>query len=129
MTEGLQMDFSEFKELTSSLKAKKPIWFSLETDPLATDSEIEAAETQLRILLPIEYKSFVSEYGGGYFAFAIVYSVANSDWNIVRMNQKFAIPQFVAISDNGCGDLYGYRVVDNSCVSTVSLWIMNANLL
>ena len=63
------------------------------------------------------------EFGGGYFAFANVFSVKiGSEWNIVQRNRMIAIPDFVATSDNGTGDYYGFRIVNGICDERVYLW-------
>ena len=62
------------------------------------------------------------EYGGGYFAFGNVFSVSESDWNIVRRNAEISIPGFIAVSDNGTGDYYGFKVAGDTCEGQVYLW-------
>jgi hypothetical protein len=81
------MSYTEFKELVRIAKEKNPVWFALDADRPASDAEISQAELDLRVTLPAESGSFVKDFGGGYFAFANVFSVQpESEWNIVQRN-------------------------------------------
>jgi hypothetical protein len=116
------MDFTSFQRKVTNLKALKPVWFGLDSDSPATEAEIEAAESALGVALPTAYKSFVREFGGGYFGFGNVFSVSESEWNIVRRNDEITIPGFIAISDNEAGDHYGFRVSGGACEDRVYVW-------
>lgn len=110
------MDYTEFKELARIAKEKNPVWFALEADRPAADGEIAQAEAELGVTFPPEYRDFLRDFGGGYFAFVNVFSVqTGSQWNIVQRNKRHAIDAFIAISDNGVGDLYGFGVSDGVC--------------
>lgn len=98
------------------------MWFELESDAPATEREITAVEASLGATLPDAYKSFLREFGGGYFAFGNVFSVSESEWNIVRRNEDISIPGFIAISDNGTGDYYGFKVSNGACGDEVYVW-------
>lgn len=117
------MDFNQFCSHVDALKARKPIWFGLESEPLASESDISTAEAALGVRLPNSYRDFVRTYGGGFFAFGNVFSVAvGSDWNIVEKNRQTKIPAFLVVSDNGAGDYYGFSVVDQVCGERIYLW-------
>lgn len=123
MIEDMQMEFESFEKLVSELKATKPVWFGLESDPPATEAELASAETLLGVRLPDKYHSFVKKFGGGYFAFGNVFSVSSSsDWNIVTRNEMRNISNFIAVSDNGTGDQYGFRVDGDHCEEQVYFW-------
>jgi hypothetical protein len=78
--------------------------------------DIRSAEIALNTEFPIEFRDFLLHNGGGYFAFTNVCSVnPRSQWSIVERNRNLDIPQFVAVSDNGMGDFYGFRVRDGKC--------------
>ena len=116
------MILEEFRRIVTEAKQRNPIWFALQTERPATDAEIQQAEWQLRTSLPEEYKEFVKEFGGGYFAFANVFSVASGgDWNIVDRNRKENLigSGYVAISDPNTGDLYGFKSEDKRCRSQI----------
>jgi hypothetical protein len=116
----------EFEELVSSVRRDHPVWFGLESDAAARDEEISAAEADLQVSLPLEYRQFVKRFGGGYFALANVFSVTDgSDWSIVLRNRRSASVTgkgFVAVSDNGTGDYYGFCVHGGACERRVSIY-------
>lgn len=123
MIEDMQMEFESFEKLVSELKASKPVWFGLKSEPLATEEDLITAESQLGVRLPEQYRSFVKKFGGGYFAFGNVFSVnSSSDWYIVSRNEPGNISGFVAISDNGTGDQYGFRVDGEQCEEPLFFW-------
>ncbi|WP_071872203.1 SMI1/KNR4 family protein [Atopomonas hussainii] len=112
------MDFEAFKELVEKTKNDHPVWFGLEPDESPDDAAVTEAEERLGARLPTDYKNFIFEYGGGYFAFSNVFSLEErSDWNLVDQNYKYdAIRKgHVLISENGSGDFYGFKVVDGVC--------------
>jgi hypothetical protein len=116
----------EFEELVARVRRDRPVWFGLESDALAGDAEVNEAEAALGVALPAEYREFVKRFGGGCFALANVFSVVSeSDWSIVRRNLVSALVTgagFVAVSDNGVGDYYGFRVRDGACEAQVSIF-------
>ncbi len=117
------MRFQKFKNKVVDLKGRKPIWFGLEGDAPASDSEIAVVESTLRLKLPKSYIEFVREFGGGYFAFGNVFSVsASSDWSIMRRNESLEITNFLAVSDNECGDYFGFQIVNGHCQDPVHFW-------
>jgi hypothetical protein len=107
------MTFDEFRLLVDAAREENPQWFALPPDASPTEAEIEAHQAELGLRLPAEFLDFLREFGGGDFAFLGVYSMdRNSDLDVVAQN---AVPwldrrDFVAVSDNGCGDHYGFRV-------------------
>lgn len=119
------MEFNEFTEHVNRLKASNPIWFGLDSDPVGTKAEIETIENQLNIVLPEDYKKFIEVFGGGYFAFTVIYSVsAYSEWSIINQNQSLDLLEkkhFLAVSDNQAGDYYGYKI--ESGLSEKSLFV------
>ena len=116
------MLFDEFRALVAGTKLKQPRWFALESDRRATDTELQQAERHIGAALPEQYRRFVSEYGGGFFGFAKVFSVQpDSDFNLVAINRREGLvgSGFVAVSDNGAGDLYAFKVADGSCGASI----------
>lgn len=114
------MIYSEFIQQINQLKTSNPLWFELQADPPGTKADIASVEKQLDVSLPEEYQQFVKLFGGGYFAFTVVYSVAaHSQWNIIRQNQILNLwhtQGFIAFSDNHAGDYYGY-MIENGLLS------------
>lgn len=117
------MEFYEFYEKVTEIKNKRPIWFGLESDIVASDKEIYHAEKSLALLFPEDYKQFVKAFGGGYFAFTVIYSVQQkSEWSIISKNKNCELIKshdFISFSDNQCGDYYGFRVKSGRCDSEI----------
>jgi len=116
------VDFTDFRNLVNELKTRKPALFDLETDPPATEDQIREAEEQLGVRFPVEYRLFVREMGGGFFGFTNVFSATLSGhWSVVERNRSapMDLGSFLAVSDNGVGDYYGFLIEDGSCRSTV----------
>lgn len=116
------MQREEFNALVEKAKENHPRWFELERDGPASDQEIAEAERLLGVELPDEYRSFLRDHGGGYFAFAFVFGVAaTSDWFVVEKNRARA-SAFLAISDPGTGDVYGFCLTDeHRCSREISV--------
>ena len=116
------MDFQAFKELVEKTKNEHPVWFGIESDEIPDEAAVTEAEVKLGAKLPTDYKKFIFEYGGGYFAFSNVFSLEDgSDWHLVDQNYKYdAIHNgYVLVSENGSGDFYGFKVVDGVCESQI----------
>ncbi|MFO1062802.1 MAG: SMI1/KNR4 family protein [Pirellulales bacterium] len=117
------MLLEEFVPLVEKRREERPVWFGLDSDPPATPAQIQDVEAQLGVRLPESYRLFVTMYGGGYFALGNLFSVfPGSDWNIVERNRDIFPVGFLAVSDNGVGDLYGFRVTDGACDSEIVLF-------
>ena len=107
------MDFREFQDLVVAFKQKQPVWFGLDADAPATEAQLQDAETEIGVSFPEEYRRFLKEYGGGFFAFAKIYSVQpGSDLHVLAINRRAGLigSGLLAFSDNGVGDLYGFKV-------------------
>ncbi len=116
--------FSQLAELISRVRLEHPSWFRLRGEGPAALEQINECESALECTLPSAYKRFVAAYGGGDFAFTLIYSPdPASDVSIVAMNQRPWVqrPGFVAFADNGSGDYYGWRVRDGAAVDEVVL--------
>ncbi len=110
------MKFEQFEILAKRFQQSKPRWFMLEADRLASAQDVTNAQDALGLNFPIDYIRFLKKFGGGYFAFVNIFSVDPAgEWYIVTMNQEIGRRDFLAISDNGTGDYYGFLVKDVSC--------------
>jgi hypothetical protein len=120
------MDYNKFLEIVNETRNKRPIWFGLESEPKGNDSQIEKVEKALSLSLPDEYKSFVKEFGGGYFAFTNIFSVNDlGDWYIVNLNSQIGLIEthsFLAVSDIETGDYYGFTFEKGVCGSRVMFY-------
>ena len=110
------MRIAEFIPIVEKIMLERPVWFGLESDRVGTEDDLRLAESQLGVRLPESYREFVARFGGGYFAFGNVFSVdPSSEWYIVDRNKGIERGNFVAVSDNGVGDLYGFEDCDGVC--------------
>ena len=113
------MTYSDFIEIVEKTKKDKPILFELESDKLASLEDIQIFESETGIILPEEYKKFLSEFGGGYFGFATIYSLDKDSSFYLLDNQKYIPDNYLAISDNGCGDVYIMNKLDGNISSEI----------
>lgn len=113
------MTYSDFIEIVEKTKKDKPILFELESDKLASLEDIQIFESETGIILPEEYKKFLSEFGGGYFGFATIYSLDKDSSFYLLDNQKYIPDNYLAISDNGCGDVYIMKKLDGNISSEI----------
>ena len=119
------MEKKEFDELIQRVKEKKPKIFGLEADEIPTVTDIEKVEEYYKIVFPKSYKEFVLQYGGGYFAFTVVYSFDkqslfyiknNVTTEFVNTNQMFPVIDFET------GDIAGFRIKDGICEDSMMLY-------
>ncbi|MDE6433508.1 MAG: SMI1/KNR4 family protein, partial [Lachnospiraceae bacterium] len=68
------MNREEFAKLTQEVKRSRPKIFGLDADNIPTVADIKSVEKYFGVVFPEKYKEFVLQYGGGYFAFTVVYS-------------------------------------------------------
>ena len=117
------MDLAEFALLVDEVREERPGWFGMPTDAPASAFELAAVEAELGVRLPVAYREFVSEFGGGEFVFMNIFAVGEgSEWNMVRINRIKEVPldRFVGVSDDRTGGLYGFAVQDGVCADAVS---------
>lgn len=115
------MDIADFNKLVENAKNKHPFWFEGERESPINASEIDEFERFTGCSLPEQYKFFVSKYGCGYFALTSIYSLRKGEWDIFDKIQLIPDLQgkFLPISDNGCGDYYGFVIEDSKCSDTI----------
>lgn len=115
------MNHQDFEKAVEETKQEQPYLFDENREPPATDDHIRTIETELGVKLPEEYVWFLKRYGGGLFGYQDIYSALPTSYSFILNSQPFPLPseKFVAISDNGCGDFYGFRVIDGICGAAV----------
>jgi len=119
------MNKREFEELTQSVKIKNPKIFGLDSDCKPTIKDIELMEEYYNIVVPMSYKEFLLKYGGGYFAFIIVYSLDNQSPFYVKKNVSVEFVNdnnFFPVIDFETGDLAGFKVENGICEDSIALY-------
>lgn len=120
------MNMSDFVKIIEEKKKINPFWFDDESELIAENDHIVAVENQLGLMLPEKYKDFVKKFGGGYFAFTNIFSVDSSgEWFIVDRNdaaRKYLPNNFIAVSDDEAGGMYGFVAEDGVCGEEIFYW-------
>ncbi len=114
----------EYIDFINEVEKSNPILFELHGDRTASDLDIDKIEMYCDIKFPESYKIFLKEYGGGYFAYTVVYSCdANSDFYILKRVTKEWVEKnsFFPVIDFETGDLAGFKVSDKVCESKISV--------
>lgn len=115
------MDRASFAHLVEATRSAHPVWFDLSSDAKADAEALSRAQRRLGIQLPDDYVWFLSQYGGGDFAFARIYSADEaSDLYLVDVQPVDGGAEILAFSDNGCGDLYVFQLEHG--VATDVVW-------
>jgi len=114
------MDSVAFRQILERTRNDHPKWFDLAQAPPAEESDINSAEDTLRVTFPREYKEFLREYGGGDVVFVEIYAAGEGDRSVVEMNRNRDPRRagFVAISDDGTGNEYGFRVAPDGAANS-----------
>lgn len=123
--EGKIMEFSDFVDIITEVKKKKPILFGLGSDDVVSTEQIIYIEDYYNIEIPESYKLFLEKYGGGYFASIVVYSGdINSDFYIIRNVAKEWIDKnkFFPVIDFETGDLGGFNVHNQKCGDNICIF-------
>lgn len=119
------MNLKEFEELTQNVKKENPRWFGLDSDAIPTVEVIELAEKNYNIKFPSSYKEFLLQHGGGYFAFAVVYSMDGQSPFYIQNNVEVEFvwdKNFLPVIDFETGDMAGFRVSEGMCDEMVALY-------
>ena len=116
------MTADEFRQLVEQARSDHPQWFELPSDSPPDDQRVADTQSALGVELPEQYVEFIREFGGGDFVFLVVYSMdPGSEVEIVSKNSVSWLSRadFVAVSDNGAGDYYGFAVSNDRCEAPV----------
>jgi hypothetical protein len=94
-------------------------WALGERESPVSDLELREYEETHGFRLPPEYVNIVQGYGCGQFGFADLFSVRPGEWQIDlhRATAPSLPANFVPVSDNGCGDFYGFVITNGTCES------------
>ncbi len=107
------MDQRRFAETVARVEDRHPTWFDLQRDePLDPNQRVELEDT-LGLRLPDDYVWFLCEYGGGEFAFAMIFSADSASDLFILQNQEPSLAgRAVAFSEDGTGNQFVFPVVN-----------------
>jgi hypothetical protein len=114
------MNIEDFKAEFDRFAQTKAFALSLPEPPNSLE-QISSFERSHRFRLPEQYRHVATTFGTGSMGFANLFSVMPGEHGIDE--QRATAPElpvhFVPVSDNGCGDFYGFIVHNGSCLPTV----------
>lgn len=113
------MDFARFTEIVGNVKTKHPHFFELEHDKISTMEDVLAFQEQYQIILPEKYIQFLLNFGGGYFGFAIIYSLDKDSYFSIYNHNPAQVKDLLFIADNECGDYYAFQIENGKCSEEV----------
>jgi hypothetical protein len=110
----------EFEDHLAAFSRTKT-WALGERELPVSRQELHEYERTNGFTFPIEYAHIAQSYGAGQFGFVDLFSVRFGEWQIdVHRATAPSLPAaFVPISDNGCGDFYGFVVAEGRCDSRI----------
>lgn len=119
--------FDEFREFHKKRLVEEPKIFKLiEHDRPATKHEIYSVEQEIRTKLPINFATFLMEFGGGLFGLTNIFSAdCKSIYYIVdrQKDAKNLIPaNAIVFSDDYTGGWYIFRSESGICQEEVYHW-------
>jgi len=120
------MTFVEFNTEVEKYKTENAILFQLDSDCIVGEDDINSCEKHYGIELPESYKQLLKKYGGGYFGYAVFYSLDKegsfclydyiSDDEIKEYNM-------LPVIDLETGDYIGFNIENNKCTEDMYLWM------
>lgn len=113
------MEFELFNKIVSECKYKKPLLFDLGHDKILSVKEVECFEQNIQLELPKKLVIFLSEYGGGYFGYANIYSMDKDSTFYLLNYNDLPINKYLRIADNGCGDYYLLCINNQKCLDNL----------
>ena len=123
------MDFARFTEIVGNVKTKHPHFFELEHDKIPTMEDVLAFQEQYQIILPENYIQFLLNFGGGYFGFAIIYSLDKDSYFSIYKHNPSKVKDLLFIADNECGDYYAFQIENGRCSEEVVFYDHDNNVV
>jgi hypothetical protein len=118
------MDIKEIVDLYEEYSSKSEVFKDNEyvhRDSVVTNEVIASIEKDLKLKLPKSYIDFCKNLGGGYFGYAIIFSLdREGDFFLLKMLEELKnyIPfNALPISDDQTGGFYCFLIGDDSVVS------------
>jgi hypothetical protein len=121
------MIVEELQEIDRRYRQEKPALFELSTpDKPASEQQLEEVERSIGVRLSPSYRAFLTEFGGGSFGFAVIFSAdPDSEWYLPNKQRKARnyLPEgLLAFSDDFAGGNYVLKIVDGEAQEAVFYW-------
>lgn len=120
------MNYNEFAEIMSEVKAQNPRLFDLGADKTVGEETISKWEKEYGYSLPEDYKAFLKKIGGGYFGYTVIYSFdENGQFCITEYVSKEMINelQMIPIIDFETGDYAGFDMKNGMLTDELVIWL------
>lgn len=109
------MEFERFQHFVERARKEKPLLLELEPDRPPQMQEVLEFQRQHKLQLPEGYRQFLLHYGGGYFGYAILYSLDPDSCFYLGAQNPEEPGAFLRVADNECGDDYGLPIQQGIC--------------
>jgi hypothetical protein len=128
------MTLEEFRQIHNRYRQEKPKLFLLASpDRRATEAQLQKVESELGVKLSAQLREFLTDFGGGTFGFANVFSVdSDGEFYLPEKNKEAAEylpPGLLAFSDDFAGGYYVLRVTDGRADAPVFYWNSDGGLV
>lgn len=127
------MNIEQFKAIHAHYIIEKPKIFALaEPDRLATAEDIAKVESEIGVSLPISYREFLLNFGGGAIGFLILFStdIASENFLVKKRLESLRClpPELLAFSDDFAGGYYVFKIGGGSGEDSIFHWNMDGGL-
>lgn len=128
------MTLDEFRAVDREARRAKPKLFSLAPpDTPASEQALDNLERAIGVALPISYRAFLKEFGGGDFGLTTVFSAdPNSEWYLEKKYNHFRkglAEHVLPFSDDFAGGLYVLKIVHGLALEPVYYWNTDGGLV
>jgi hypothetical protein len=128
------MTAEEFRNIDARYRTEKPKLFRLaSSDPRASEEQLDEIEARMGVKLPVSYRTFLKEFGGGEFGLTDVFSAnPESEWYLPARNADAAsyLPEgLLPFSDDFAGGLYVFEIKGGLAEERVFYWNQDGGLV
>ncbi|MDP3229108.1 MAG: SMI1/KNR4 family protein [Acidovorax sp.] len=128
------MDITQFRKIDALGRLKRTAIFEAAPPEVpATESEIAAIESAMNIKISNKYKQFLTEFGGGNYGLAIIFSAKkNSEWYLpaqVIKTRGYLPPDYLPVSDDFSGGVYCQKLKDFGACEEIYYWNLDGGIL
>jgi len=128
------MNIDELRRIDARHRKDKSTLFRISTpDNKASVEQLTEVERALGVRLPVTYRDFLSEFGGGTFGLCTVFSAdPASEWYLPRKHRealRYLPGGLLAFSDDFSGGYYVFQVANACAQEKVVYWNTDGGLV